>query len=95
MPQSVVESDQRTFALQALLERLESGPLEVATDSCVAAALGVEVSNRIMASAQHTAIRSGWVVRIRDRDASDHYDNPVTLKITRGGRARLTQLNTL
>lgn len=87
MPVDVVEDDVRKFALQELIRFLEeNGSLTVASDSCVAAALELEVSNRVMASALNTAITKGWVVRCRDREARDHYDNPVTLKLTWLGR---------
>lgn len=87
-------SDQKTFALEVFLRRLGEGPLTTAADSCVAAGLEIEVSNRIMASAMHKAISSGWVVRCRDRDVRDHYDNPVTYKLTARGREQLGRLST-
>lgn len=89
-----VGPDLKTFALETFLRRLGEGPLSTAADSCVAAELGIEVSNRIMASAMHKAIVSGWVVRCRDRDVRDHYDNPVTYKLTARGHEQLGRLNT-
>lgn len=94
MTVQTTDSDQKAFALQTLLRRLGEGSLTAATDSCVATELGIEVSNRIMASAMHKAIGSGWVVRCRDRDVRDHYDNPVTYKLTARGREQLGRLST-
>lgn len=94
MSVQTVGSGLKAFALQAFLRRLGEGPLTVATDSCVAAELGIEVSNRIMASAMNRAIVSGWVLRCRDHDVRDHYNNPVTYKLTARGREQLGRLNT-
>jgi hypothetical protein len=43
-----------------------------------------------MSSAVHTALQEGWIVRSREHDVRDHYDNPITLKLTYKGRRELT-----
>lgn len=91
---TVAKTEGRAFALRALLEHLAHDALVVASNSCVAAALGVELSNRAMSSAVYVAVKKGWVVRYRDIEVRDHFENQVTFRITQAGRAELASLTT-
>ena len=87
MSVTVVEQDvSRGILLEEFLEYLYRRDLEVLRDSHVAYQLGLEVSNTKMASAVHSAIKRGWVVRCRDSGARDYYNNPITFKLTKLGR---------
>lgn len=95
MTVSVHEISLKEFALKAFLRHLqvqESHLMTVANDSSVAAEIGLDVSNTLMASAVSIAIRSGWVCRQRNSAARDYYDNPVTFQLTLKGRQHLARL---
>lgn len=93
MAQDTTALDVREDTLAALLRALMRGPLVVATDSCVATALLLEVPNRLMSSVLHEAQRTGLIVRTRNPEARDYYDNPVTFTITHKGRTRAAEFN--
>jgi len=86
----VTECVTKSVALRELLEYLKTGSLVVGAHSCVASAIGSWASNRVMSSAVHTALQEGWIVRSREHDVRDHYENPITLRITYKGRKELT-----
>ncbi len=87
---AVAENDTKEFTLRAFLRYLAEQELLVARDSCVAAALRLDVTQRVMSSAVHTALTCGYVRRSRSAEARDFYDNPVTFTITERGRKYLT-----
>lgn len=91
----VHEAELKEFALKVFLRHLyrqQSRSMIVHNDSFVAAKLGLEVSNTLMASVVSIAIRSGWVCRQRNSAARDYYDNPVTFQLTLKGRQHLARL---
>ncbi len=90
MSVQVTERASKAEALTQLLEYLKTRNLVVGAHSCVAAAVGSWASNRVMSSAVHTALQEGWIVRSREHDVRDHYDNPITIKLTYKGRKELT-----
>lgn len=85
-PNSVRDA-QREEALRLFVTWLhENGDLRVAADSCVAGVIGTGFSNSITSSAVSASICRGLVTRHRETDRRDHYDSPVTYRLTYAGR---------